>query len=68
MELFKGWLENHFIKHAVGASDSSSYNPEAVRLAREKDIFTLVLTKCNHWILQYLALSNSTGENHIMTV
>ncbi len=19
MELFKGWLENHFIKHAVGA-------------------------------------------------
>lgn len=53
MELFKGWLADHFLRYAVAArplfllldGHSSHYNPEAVRVAKESDIilFTLVL-------------------------
>ena len=52
MELFKGWLKDHFLKFAVSSrpllllldGHSSHYNPEAIRLAKANDIilFTLV--------------------------
>lgn len=52
MDLFKGWFNNHFLRHAVSAQPllllmdghSSHYNPEAIRLTKDNDVilFTLV--------------------------
>ena len=52
MKLFKGWLCDHFLKHAVPSRPllllldwhSSHHNPKAVRVAKENDVilFTLV--------------------------
>ena len=52
MELFKGWLSNHFLKYAIASrpllllldGHSSHYNPEAIRHAKENEVilFTLV--------------------------
>ena len=50
-ELFKGWLTNHQLKHAVGArpllvllyGHSSHYQPDLIRYAREHDIILFCL-------------------------
>ena len=50
-ELFKGWLSEHFIAHAVGArpllllldGHSSHYQPELISYAREFGIITFCL-------------------------
>ena len=52
MDLFKGWLTNHFLQHAVSArpllllmdGHSSHYNPEAIHIAKENNVilFTLI--------------------------
>ena len=50
-ELFKGWLTDHLLKHAVGARPllvlldglSSHYQPDLIRYAREHDIILFCL-------------------------
>ena len=50
-ELFKGWLTDHLLKHAVGSrpllvlldGHSSHYQPDLIRFARENDIILFCL-------------------------
>ena len=51
LELFHGWLTDHFLKHAVGSrpllllldGHSSHYNPATIRFAKEHDVIVLCL-------------------------
>lgn len=50
-ELFKGWLKEHFLKHAVKGrpllllvdGHSSHYDPESIRFAKESDVIIFCL-------------------------
>ena len=51
MDLFKGWFETHFLRHAVSArpllllldGHSSHYSPDVIRLAKEHNVIILTL-------------------------
>ena len=55
-ELFKGWLTDHLLKHAVGArpllvlldGHSSHYQPDLIRYAREHDILFCLPPHTSH--------------------
>ena len=51
LELFHGWLTDHFLKHAVGSQQllllldghSSHYSAATIRFAKEHDVIVLCL-------------------------